>query len=91
VKFGSSGADVFGRNETRRAISTVLAMASGQSANRRCMSVLAGESVLGRQPAAVVLRYEATFRNGEQRIMRLIVLARREEVLVGGNQWQVVV
>ena len=45
--------------------------------------------MLRRQPAAVVARKQPPVGNGEQRVVRLVVVGAREERLVGGDERQV--
>ena len=51
---------------------------------------LALQEIVRRQPAAVVVGDDRALGDGDQRVMRLVVVARREERLVGGDQRQFV-
>ena len=46
--------------------------------------------IVRRQPAAVVVGDHRAFGDGDQRVMRVVILARQEEGLVGGDQRQIV-
>ncbi len=46
------------------------------------------EAVLRAQPAALVVRHDAAFGDGDERVMRLVILPRAEEGLVGGDDRQ---
>ena len=59
------------------------ASASGRSANSAAISARRLETVLRRQPAAVGLGDEPALGDADQRVVRLVILARREERLVG--------
>ena len=74
----------------RMAISTLACSASGRSANSSiiCWRVL--KSMLRRQAAAVVVGDEPPFGDGEQRVVRLVILRRGEERLVRGDDGQAV-
>ncbi len=51
---------------------------------------LALQEIVGREAAAVVGSDDRALGDGDQRVMRLVVVSRREKCLVGGDQRQVV-
>ena len=76
---------VFGRNAQRLAISTLASSASGRSANSSRHFEPRLEAVLGRELAPVGLGHQPALGDAHQRVVRLVVLARREKRLVGGD------
>lgn len=51
--------------------------------------LLAGKGMARRQPAAIIFGNQPAFGDGEQRIVRFVILFAREKILIGGNQWQI--
>ena len=57
-----------------------------QVGEQLCHVGLAAQEIVRRQPAPVIDGNDRAFGDGDQRVMRLIIVARGEERLVGGDQ-----
>ena len=73
----------------RRAITSVLAIASGRSANSSAISAGVLQAVLGRQAAAVLLRDLGAVGDAEQHVVGLELVVLHEMHVVGRDQRQV--